>query len=336
MYLTANFKVDLPGNCLVNWPEDEEFILKTKINDCDVNVHFVLESRKAKLAEDEHWTYVLHQIIVRVSREEKKSPPSVVPDSNEQLDYSCQHQYFDQKLSDYSMVACEVTNHIIRFFKYQLFTPFLRELPLDHYSFRNAEWTDVQGNEAGKGTMAFVARGIPGLHGQLSVAKVTKGNVASLLSALTKPFNQCLHDELFSDAQSAIFEGNLRRGVLELAIGCEILVKRSFFCQDTPAGAAFDYFEDKSLIKIRVIDLIHHAAKEAFGKSFKNDHPAHYMNIDHLYRCRNKIAHRGALSFRNDSGDFITVESNLVGDWWNSITALCEWLKNAQITTENV
>ncbi len=338
MYLTANFKVDLPGNCLVTWPEDEKIILETKINEYDVKVHFILENRKAKLSGDEHWTYVLQQMQVNVSREEKECPPSVAPDSNGQIDYSSQHLYFDQKLSDYSKAASEAVNHIIQFFKYQLFTPFLRELPPDHECFRNAEWTDIEGNEAGKGTMTFVAEGIPGLHGQLSVSKLTKGNVSNLHCALKKPYVQNLHEELFSDAQSAIFEGNLRRGVLELAIGCEILVKRSFFYQDTPAGAAFDYFEDKSLVKIRVIDLIHHAAKEAFGRSFKDDQSTLYKNIDYLYRCRNKIAHKGALSFRDDGGDFINVDGNVVGDWWNAISTLSEWLKECknQISTENV
>jgi len=328
MYLTANFKVDLPGNCLVTWPEDETINLETKIKEFDVKVHFILENRKAKLSKDENWTYVLHQIHVRVSREEKECPPCVIPDSNGQKDYSIQYQYFDQKLDDYSKIASEATNHIIRFFKYKLFTPFLRELSPDYYSFRNAEWTDVEGNIAGKGIMTFVAkRGIAGLFNQLSVTKLTKNNVSNLLCAFNKPFEKNLHEELFSDAQSAIFEGNDRRGILELAIGCEILTKRTFFYQDTPAGAAFDYFEDKSLVKIRVIDLIHNVAKEAFGRSFKDDHPIHYKNIDHLYRCRNKIAHRGVLNFRDDSGNFINVDGNVVGDWWNAIFALSNWLK---------
>ena len=107
MYLTANFEVDLPGKSLVSWPEDEKFILETKIDEYDVKIHFILENPKAKLAGDEHWTYVLQQMQVSVSREEKECPPNIVPDSNGQIDCSNKHQYFDQRLSDYSKVAGE-------------------------------------------------------------------------------------------------------------------------------------------------------------------------------------------------------------------------------------
>ncbi|MFH0957790.1 MAG: hypothetical protein V1897_03720, partial [Pseudomonadota bacterium] len=177
MYITANFTVDLPGNCLVTWPEDEKIILETTINEYDVKVNFILDNRKAKLAGDEHWTYILNQMQVSVSREEKECPPSVISGSNGQKDYSSQQPYFDKRLSDYSKVASEASNRIIRFFKYQLYTPFLRELPPDHYCFRNAKWINIEGNVAGRGTETIVARGIPGLHGQLSVSKLSKGNV---------------------------------------------------------------------------------------------------------------------------------------------------------------
>jgi hypothetical protein len=116
-------------------------------------------------------------------------------------------------------------------------------------------------------------------------------------------------------------------GILELAIGCEIMVKRTFFSQNTPAGAAFDYFEDKALVRVKVIDLIDRVASEAFGRSFKEDHPNHYKNIDYLFRCRNKIAHRGSLSYRDDSGDSQEASFDTIKDWWVSISELRCWLK---------
>jgi hypothetical protein len=90
-------------------------------------------------------------------------------------------------------------------------------------------------------------------------------------------------------------------------------------------GTAFDYLEDKSKIRVRTIELIHGVAQEAFGKSFMIDHAKDYENIDHLFRCRNKVAHRGELVFR--VGDTkITADAKRIETWWASVDALIQWL----------
>jgi hypothetical protein len=145
------------------------------------------------------------------------------------------------------------------------------------------------------------------------------------VETLTEP---ALDVALLSDAQTAWFEGSLRRSVLELAICVEVLAKRQFFAKASPAGAAFDYLEDKAKISVRVLELLDAVATEAFGSSFKKQDPDNYQRIDYLFRCRNKIAHRGELSFRDKSGKAVVVDAHLVESWWQAVQILREWLRS--------
>ena len=121
----------------------------------------------------------------------------------------------------------------------------------------------------------------------------------------------------FRDAQTAIFEGNLRRAVLELAIASELVVERKFLSGNSTARA---------YNKVRVLSYIDGLAKKRFGKSFKEDHCDHYTNIDHLLRVRNKVAHIGDLLRLDDKGNRIDVDYELVARWWDSVIRLIDWL----------
>lgn len=332
--LTANFVVDFPGHCIIAWPEDEDVSFDCEIDDFKVKIKLLPEYSRTKESNDEHWTYILHQAHISISKEEQEAPPKFIHDTQDNINasHSAQIIYFDKRRNSYSRTAQEATNRIIRFFKYKLNTPYLREFPLDQcfQCFQNPKWTNQSGEEVGNDTHIFVANRIPGFEGELGVSKFTKNLAGNLKDALERPLELNLYEELISDAQSALFEGNIRRGVLELAIGCEIIVKRTFFSQNTPAGAAFDYLEDKSLVRVTVIDLIDHIASEAFGRSFRIDHPAHYINIVYLFRCRNKIAHRGELLYRDNSRNYQQADFDTIANWWTSISKLRCWLNEQQ------
>ena len=77
---------------------------------------------------------------------------------------------------------------------------------------------------------------------------------------------------------------------------------------------------------MRVVDLLHRVARDAFGRSFRVDDPASYGDIDHLFRCRNKVAHRGELLYRDDEGNRVGVDAAMVERWWNSTLRLHGWL----------
>lgn len=326
--LVAHFEVELPGQCLVIWPENQDIRTNCSIGEFDVEIKLMVDSsERAKGPNDEHWTYVLRQAMVSVTKDEVKFPPPVIPDEKGQKDYTIQAEYFDQRMEQYGNVACKAMNRLIRFFKFKLKTPFLMELPLNYRAFKNAEWTDNLGNSVGKGSIVFASRRVHGLWGQLGVRKLGPESIVFMQQALQEPLVPRLHEEILSDAMTAIFEKNSRRAILEMAIACEVVVKRRFFSVNTPAGAAFDYLEDKSQVKVRVIDLINRIAEEAFGESFRASNPDKYKDIDHLFRCRNKIAHRGELSYRDDRGVTQPVDDKTIESWWNSVMALIEWIE---------
>jgi len=129
-----------------------------------------------------------------------------------------------------------------------------------------------------------------------------------------------------SDAQSAVLQNNLRRAVLEMAIACEIAVKQAFFAKATPAGAAYEYLEDKGRVHVPITELLHNVAKQAFGKSFKEEEPSNYNNVDFLFRGRNKVAHRGELVYRDGTGNLQSIDEETLAEWWESVMILRAWI----------
>jgi hypothetical protein len=261
---------------------------------------------------------------VKVARNEVGDPPLVIPDEEGQLDYTVQGEYFSNRIGDYAAAACEAVNRLIRFFKFKLKTPFLQEFSARHEVFRNPERRDASGALVGRGSIARVADAIHGPRGELGVQKLAQESAEALQAALVNPVEPMLYEEILSDAQTALFEHNLRRAVLELAIASELVVERQFLSGDSPAVAAFEYFEAKAHFRVPVVDYINGLAKEAFGKSFLKDHPNDWHNIQNLFQCRNKIAHTGQLLYPGQP----PVNGEVVVRWWNSVMTLINWLSS--------
>jgi hypothetical protein len=135
--LVAYFDVKLPGQCLIVSRVIQNPFNCT-INDFEITVHsFDLQSIM-KAVQDQHWTYVIKRASVKVARDEVEDPPPVIPDEQGQLDYTVQGEYFSARIGEYGAAACEAVNRFIRFFKFQMKTPFLQELPSMHDSFSTA------------------------------------------------------------------------------------------------------------------------------------------------------------------------------------------------------
>lgn len=324
--LVANFNIEFPGVLFFKWPENEEIIFNFSIDEFSIKIQFIPDSNsRSKDKDDEDWSYYIKEGLIQVSKMEEIGPPVVNPDENGIRDYSIQSEYFSKRIIEYGAIAQLFTNKLIDFFKFNMKTPYLYKLHGGHECFQNAKWTDDSGKEIGKGTTVFVAKRRPGVWGELGVKKFTPESISSLNTTFEESLDISLHEEILSEAQTALFENNIRRAVLEIAIACEILIKRYFFKEQTPAGAAFDYLEDKAQVRVRVLDFIDKISMEAFNKSYKIDHSEHFKNIDCLFRCRNKVAHRGVLAYRDDGGNTIEVDNHMVTDWWNSVTHLMNW-----------
>lgn len=326
--LSAKFSLRASPPCLLSLKEGK----------VDLSFDFEVKEFKVKatLISEKHWSVkkkddtnvimALDQIELIISREEQDSPPELTTSPDGIEDLAPRGEYFKEKLPIYKGVALEITNNILHFFQYALFTPLVRPFPSWDYNLNNPAWFNKDGEEIRGGHYITILPPIPGLHGNLNVQRLNQNAMLlDLLEYLKHPPEISLADSLLSDAQSAWYENNLRRSVIELAICAEILVKRKFFAKSSPSGAAFDYLEDKSKVSVKVLELLSAVAKEAFSRSYKDEEPDSFKDIDHLFRCRNKIAHRGELSFK-DNGTTIIVDKTLSERWWNSVLSLKKWL----------
>jgi hypothetical protein len=322
-FLTAIFKLNVSAPCLIEWPllqKKPEF----KISLGDFTVVAFLIPGLLRGAGNNCVLGTLKELVIAVSRNELDSPPDESPSdhSNRRL------LFFFDKEKEYSSKAREVSNQILLFFQYPLSTPLIHAISIWDVGLQDPKWYDEVGTQLHPGGSRFKSTlAPPGDRGELGVKKLTPNNMSELVEFIETSHEISLADTLLSDAQSAWFEDNLRRSVLELAICTEVMVKRCFFAQDSPAGAAFDYLEDKAKVSVRVIDLLDKVAEAAFSVSYKKDEPNNFQNIDYLFRCRNKIAHRGELSFSDDSGNSVSVDKSKVEEWWNSVSHLKSWLK---------
>ncbi len=89
---------------------------------------------------------------------------------------------------------------------------------------------------------------------------------------------------------------------------------------------AFEYLEDKGRINITVLKLIDAVAKQVFGESFKDFNKDAYKNIDYLFRCRNKVAHRAEVVYRDDRNVLHKIDLSTLNQWWESIGKMFDWL----------
>lgn len=323
--LEAKYEIYLKdGKLLINRPITEDLSFRININDFDVelclNPEKLMWHGYTTIADEQYWPTSKIKIIV--GRDESIIPPTPKLINNH-WDHSGLHPYYDDRMNVYRNVALEAVNRAILFFKYKLHNPNL--LTLSKSDLRTPEWS-VEGGEG----FSPIIEGSSHLYNHnpgLGIEHLSQQYYSNLMDALQNPIHPELSEELLSDAQSAIYQENLRRAVIEMAIACETAVKQAFFAKATPAGSAYEYLEEKRSVRVPITDMVNAMAKMAFGKSFKEDEDIHYKNIDLLFRCRNKVAHRGELTYRDDSGTVQPISKDTLAIWWVSALTLLEWLK---------
>jgi hypothetical protein len=325
--LTAKYTIDLlnfgKGLFRINRPIADLYF-KTKIDDFDAELCLSSEEAKshgaATIKGDDYWS--TSKIRILVGRDEDIAPPipKLVDGHN---DFTGLRQYYAERSPAYQKAAFEIINRAILFFKYKLHNPNLSTLNI--YDVRNPAWI-VEGQREITPTLLFDSRLYNPKPG-LGIENLSHEKDADLERALQYGIHQELSEELMSDAQSALLQGNLRRAVLEMAIACETAVKQAFFAKATPAGAAYEYLEDKRSVSVPIVDMIDAMAKQAFGRSFREDESTHYRNVNFLFRCRNKVAHRGELVYKDDSNNMHTVTGDTLATWWESVLILLDWIE---------
>lgn len=330
--LAAKFDIQLPSALLIQRDESEKICYEIPIENFDVEVSLTPFEKgdKQKHKDEQYYSFGITRVFIKVTGNEEVEPPPVTLTKEGGKDYSHQALYCLERAPKYQKIALTAVNRLIRYFKYELQNPLLYELFLHDKQFSTPEWFDQNGEEIGKYVHIRV-ESIPGLMpNSYSAKKLTKKDDERLKKALQEDKTYELYDEILSDAQAAIFQSNLRRVILEMAIACEVAIKQTLFLSSTAAGSVFEYLEDKGRINISVIELIDGVARETFGESFKNHNSTAFKNIDYLFRCRNKVAHRGQTIFRDDSGIKQWVDGKIIKEWWESIELLFKWLKKYQ------
>lgn len=326
--LSATFCIDISSPCLMALPDEQV---------PDVTVELDGFKVTARLIPAQHWLFIgkddankttrLSELEVTLSRDEDDLPPDEIETPVGRRDLGVQGEYLRSKLPAYQVAALKVANRVLRFFQHSLLTPLAHPIHSWDHALHNPTWRDSDGRVLRGGILTIMVEAVPGLRGEMGARKLSSNELPALQAFIETTTEPGLAETLLSDAQDAWFEGNLRRAILELAICAEVLVKRRFFSKDSPAGAAFDYLEDKAKVSVRVLDLLDTVAKEAFARSYKKEEPSNYQSIDYLFRCRNKIAHRGELPFRDDSGQLILVDPPMVETWWRAVANLKGWLE---------
>ena len=272
----------------------------------------------SRVEGEEYWPTSKIKIIVGRDEDTDPPTPSIV---NGHRDLTGLQPYYDSRKNAYQGAALEAADRLIKFFKYKLHNPNLPKL--SRRDVRNPAWS-VEGGMPFSPTLIFDSPVYMPDQG-FGIKHLSRQRISDLEDALQNPIQPSLSEELMSDAQSALLHGNLRQATLEMAIACEVAVKQAHFSKATNAGGAYEYLMAK--VRVKVIEMVSSMAKAAFGKSFKECEPDHYKNIDALFQCRNNVAHKGELTYKDESGAVCAVNKDTLAIWWGSVLNLLGWLR---------
>lgn len=311
------------------WPEDSEISFFSNINDSDVKVNFEkCFSCKFKNEGDKHFTEPIFEIKIEVSKKGNFDIPKI----EKVQDYEKRIIFFDNILPEFSNVAFEAYSRIIFYLKYVLYNPYLIEYPRDHAFFYNAKWKNEKGEKIGGGTNkahlleVYDLENILGNY--LPSKKLSLKNSNQLKFILQNDLSPKpqFHSQMLSGAVSSLFDLNLHRSVFELAISVESMVKRTFKLND---GKEYKYKSNKKNSPTNIIEIV---ASEAFGKSFAEEQPKIFKNLENLFRCRNKIAHHGSLDYRDiETNEQKIPNIQTVTNWTKSVQYLEYWFLKQEV-----
>ena len=325
--------MELPYWLRIKRAEDDPLVYTSLIEGFDAEV-ILVRNGGASIKEKgkKHETCAVTRIDVSISRDEDSAPPDVPVNEKGGKNFTDRAPWFGEREPKYRWAAVEAINRVIRFFKYEMNTPQLREFSMHDANFSNPRWTNKNGNDLQSGifefTLSILSPPGPELLGEKDF---TKNEDKKLRHALQNDLEIEIHREFLSDAQTSILNDKLHRAILEMAIACEVAVKGTFFAKATVAGSVYEYLEDKKRVSVKVIELIDGVAKVAFGQSFKDVDRDAYTHIDFLFRARNKVAHRGERTYRDDQGNEHQVDRPTLEEWWVSVDTLMKWLAKHRV-----
>lgn len=332
--LIAKFRIEINSPILVETTETEFLRQEFQIDNADVEVRFLLRETfrstgyRSKKKGQRAWSYPVDIIEIFVSLPESEVPPAadITPTPGYGSYYAIE-KYFETRIVNYVGIAKKVFRRLIRYFKFKHGMPFLSD-ESNPSNFPLPVWSDENSKEIWRTQdRTITANHVPGMFNQeFGIKKFRSTNKKNLNAAIIYDVDVTLWQEVLSDAQTAILENNYRRGILEIAIACETAIKQAFFSTDSISGMAYEYLENQGRIRVSPIDLISKVAENTFGENFKLVNEKAYKDIENLFRCRNSIAHRGEISYRDDKGVLVIPDDKIIGKWWDSVELMFDWL----------
>jgi hypothetical protein len=220
-------------------------------------------------------------------------------------------------LQGFADIVTLIMNRLIRYFRFTLGHPLLEAVRAQALRTSNPQWTDENGTPVDVRIMAVEAKGFAGLRHApaFGIKAFTPEHSHEFERALQADTSYELYEELMVDARDALMQGNLRRGVLEMATACEVATKQLFSKKGGKAPP-------------NILVALHTGAKEAFGASFYQDHRKDWHQINYLFQCRGDVAHGNEPNYRDKDKILHTMHFDALRDWWDSLETLIAWLRS--------
>lgn len=339
-HLTARYEAELPSPVLLQADRMTSAKFKEPVFD-DGRLRFkaVIGGFDVVLTIHTHgggWTQLpdgtalvgAYECVVEVSREELEEVPEVVTNASGGRDFTPRSPYFQRRAAEYSAATRTCLERFLAYVRFELGQPLIwgaGDSP--PHVIKCTTWLDAVGDEINPGFQALGATMTGSRHIRWRAEPLRGPDEMSLRNALEVPTTVPLHRLIAAQGKDAALEGDLRRAVMELAIASEIAVKQAFFAPESAAGEAFEYFEEKKLVRAAVVDLLKEPSRRAFGEAFSDAHSDAFEQVEYLFRCRNKVVHRGKLTFRDRSGAPQPVDRTTLRDWVDAVHCLFEWLE---------
>jgi hypothetical protein len=220
-------------------------------------------------------------------------------------------------LQGFADIATLIMNRLIRYFRFTLGHSLLEAVRAQALRTSNPQWTDENGTPVDVRIMAVEAKGFAGLRHApaFGIKPFTPEHSHEFERALQADTSYELYEELMVDARDALMQGNLRRGVLEMAIACEVATKELFAKKGRRAGS-------------NIPVALHTGAKKAFGASFKQDNPKDWHHILYLFQCRDDAAHGSVPNYKDKNQNRQDMDFDSLRDWWESLETLIAWVRS--------
>lgn len=276
-------------------------------------------------AGEKFWVMRAHRVKVSVTRWEEEALPPLKPDARlPDSPTLLRSRYFFARYHAFEWAAREALDRLLTFFRQMLGNPLLGSgynLPIEAFS--SPSFKDGDGNDIPDPMTHHVAPSSAGdlMYPRWGVRAYAEADFPALQAFLEEPVLGPLYAELLDDSRDAYAREDLRRAIVDMAIGAELAVKEVLLSANSAGLDLWTHFEETGRLRIGVIEMIE-AAGEVSGLPFEG-----LDDLKTLFSCRDRAVHHGRLEFRaRKKGPWIPADRGDAEDWWVAVQRFIDWL----------